>query len=117
VDQQNPGNDFVHVGIEIAESHHERWDGNGYPHGLAGDNIPLAGRIIALGDVYDAHISKRVYKDAFSHSESREIILSGSGKNFDPDIVDAFISSENEFIAISKRYVDTEKETSSLVEM
>jgi putative two-component system response regulator len=117
VDQQNPGNDFVHLGIEIAESHHEWWDGNGYPHGLAGDNIPLAGRIIALGDVYDAHISKRVYKDAFSHSESREIILSGSGKNFDPDIVDTFISSENEFIAISKRYVDTEKETASLVKM
>ncbi len=117
VDQQNPGNDFVHVGIESAESHHEWWDGNGYPYGLAGENIPLAGRILALGDVYDATISKRVYKEAFSHSESREIILNGSGKNFDPDIVDAFISSEDEFIAISKRYVDTEKDTTSLVEM
>ncbi len=117
VDQQHPGNDFVRVGIEIAESHHEKWDGNGYPYGLAGENIPLAGRILALGDVYDATISKRVYKEAFSHSESREIILNGSGKNFDPDIVDAFISSEDEFIAISKRYVDTEKDTTSLVEM
>jgi len=110
VDQQHPGNDFVHVGIEISESHHEMWDGNGYPYGLAGENIPLAGRILALGDVYDAHISKRVYKEAFSHSESREIILSGSGKRFDPDIVEAFVSLEDEFIAISKRYVDTEKE-------
>ena len=114
VNQQHPGNDFVHVGIEIAESHHEMWDGNGYPYGLAGESIPLAGRILALGDVYDAHISKRVYKEAFSHSESREIILSGSGKRFDPDIVEAFVSLEDEFIAISKRYVDTEKETTSL---
>ncbi len=111
VDQQHPGNDFVRVGIEIAESHHERWDGNGYPYGLAGENIPLAGRILALGDVYDAHISKRVYKEAFSHAKSREIILNGSGKDFDPDIVKAFVSAEDEFIAISKRYVDTEKET------
>jgi putative two-component system response regulator len=117
VDQQHPGNDFVRVGIEIAESHHERWDGNGYPYGLAGEDIPLAGRILALGDVYDAHISKRVYKEAFSHAKSREIILSGSGKDFDPDIVEAFVSSEDEFITIGKRYVDTEKETASLAKM
>ncbi|MEE8189974.1 MAG: HD domain-containing phosphohydrolase [Candidatus Scalindua sediminis] len=114
VDQQHPGNDFVHVGIEIAESHHERWDGNGYPYGLAGEDIPLAGRILALGDVYDAQTSERVYKEAFSHAMSREIILSGSGKNFDPDIVEVFVSSEDEFIAIGKRYVDIEKETISL---
>jgi putative two-component system response regulator len=114
VDQQHPGNDFVRVGIEIAESHHERWDGNGYPYGLAGENIPLAGRILALGDVYDAQTSERVYKEAFSHAMSREIILSGSGKNFDPDIVEAFVSSEDEFIAIGKRYVDTKKETTFL---
>ena len=114
VDQQHPGNDFVHVGIEIAESHHERWDGNGYPYGLAGEDIPLAGRILALGDVYDAQTSERVYKEAFSHDRSREIILSGSGKNFDSDIVEAFVSAEDEFIAISKRYVDIEKETTFL---
>lgn len=114
VDRQHPGNDFVRVGIEIAENHHERWDGKGYPYGLSGEDIPLAGRILALGDVYDAHISKRVYKEAFSHNKSREIILRGSGKNFDPDIVEAFISSEDEFIAISRRYVDNEKETTSL---
>lgn len=114
VDQQHPGNDFVHVGIEIAESHHERWDGNGYPYGLAGEDIPLAGRILALGDVYDAQTSERVYKEAFSHDRSREIILSGSGKNFDSDIVEAFVSAEDEFIAIGKRYVDIEKETTFL---
>ncbi|MBO1223425.1 MAG: response regulator [Candidatus Scalindua sediminis] len=114
VDQQHPGNDFVHVGIEIAETHHERWDGNGYPYGLAGEDIPLAGRILALGDVYDAQTSERVYKEAFSHDRSREIILSGSGKNFDSDIVEAFVSAEDEFIAISKRYVDIEKETTFL---
>ena len=74
----------------------------------------MAGRILALGDVYDAQTSERVYKEAFSHAMSREIILSGSGKDFDPDIVEAFVSAEDEFIAIGKRYIDTEKETISL---
>ena len=109
VDEKHSGNDLVHMGIEIAESHHEKWDGSGYPNGLSGKNIPLAGRILALGDVYDALTSKRVYKEAFSHDKSREIIIEGRNMHFDPDVVDAFISVENEFLTIKKRFVDTEK--------
>jgi putative two-component system response regulator len=109
VDEKHPGNDFVLMGIEIAESHHEKWDGTGYPHGLAGENIPLTGRILALGDVYDALTSRRVYKEAFSHEKSREIILEGRGAYFDPDIVDAFISVEKDFISIKQHFIDTEK--------
>lgn len=109
VDEKHSGNDLVHMGIEIAENHHEKWDGSGYPNGLSGDNIPLAGRILALGDVYDALTSKRVYKEAFSHAKSREIILEGRGTHFDPDVVDAFISVENEFLTIKNHFVDTEK--------
>jgi len=113
VDKKHPGNKLVHLGIEIAESHHEKWDGSGYPYGLTGVNIPLAGRILALGDVYDALTSKRVYKEAFSHVKSREIILGGRGKHFCPDVVDAFISAEEEFIAIREHYVDSEKSITS----
>lgn len=107
VDMQHPGNTFVYMGIEIAESHHEKWDGTGYPHGLAGENIPLAGRIVALADVYDALTSKRVYKEAFSHEVSRGIIIENREKHFCPDTVDAFICAEEEFVSIRKRYVDT----------
>ncbi len=107
VNQLHQGNDFVRIGIEIAESHHEKWDGTGYPHGLAGESIPLVGRILALSDVYDALTSKRCYKEAFSHAESLEIIIGGSGTHFDPDVVDFFIKSEKDFIRIKERYVDT----------
>ncbi|MDM8515456.1 response regulator [Desulfobacterales bacterium HSG16] len=104
--QQHPKNDFVRIGIEIAGSHHEKWDGNGYPLGLVGEKIPLAGRILAIGDVYDALTSKRVYKDAYSHEKSKKIILKDSGGHFDPDIVEAFVAAEYEFIDIYKRYAD-----------
>ncbi len=110
VDRQHPGNEFVRVGIEIAENHHEKWDGTGYPNGLTGDDIPLAGRIVALADVYDALISKRVYKEIFSHAWARETIRDGSGKHFDPDVVDTFVSIEETFISIKNRYIDSEKE-------
>lgn len=109
VSQECPDNDFVKIGIEIAETHHEKWDGSGYPKGLAGKDIPLAGRILALGDVYDALTSKRVYKDAFSHEKSREIIVEGRGKHFDPDVVDAFLRREEEFVEVRKNFVDSEK--------
>lgn len=102
-------NIFVCVGIEIAESHHEKWDGTGYPNSLASENIPLAARILALGDVYDALTSRRCYKEPFSHDKSREIIISDRGKHFDPDIVDAFVASEDEFVVVRKRFVDSEK--------
>lgn len=107
VDQHHGGNNFVSIGIEIAESHHEKWDGAGYPHGLAGENIPLAGRVLALGDVYDALTSRRCYKEAFSHAKSRDIIINGRGTHFDPDVVDAFVSAEKEFMSIRERCIDT----------
>jgi len=97
VNRLHPGNDFVRVGIEIAESHHEKWNGTGYPHGLAGEEIPLVGRILALSDVYDALTSRRCYKEAFSHTRSLKIIVDDRGKHFDPDVVDAFVSAEKIF--------------------
>jgi cyclic di-GMP phosphodiesterase len=109
VDRQHPGNDFIHIGIEIAESHHEKWDGSGYPHGLAGENIPLVARILALGDVYDALTSKRCYKDAFSHEKSRSIIEEGRASHFDPDVVLAFFETEDEFKKVRQEYKDPEQ--------
>ncbi len=85
-----PHNAFVAMGMVIAHSHHEKWDGTGYPDGLAGEAIPLAARIMAVADIYDALRSKRCYKEAFSHETSRTIILQGSGAHLDPILVDAF---------------------------
>jgi len=87
-------------------SHHERWDGQGYPQGLKGDKIPLSARIMALADVYDALRSKRCYKEAFPHEQSYAIIVKERGKQFDPDIVDAFIKTEQTFLEISNTFVD-----------
>ncbi|MDP2878258.1 MAG: response regulator, partial [Sulfuricella sp.] len=100
VNQKNKNNSFVQIGIEIAESHHEKWDGTGYPHGLAGSAIPLSGRILALADVYDALRSKRCYKESFPHEKSRAIILEGNGKHFDPDVVACFLEIEAEFESV-----------------
>jgi putative two-component system response regulator len=88
------------MGMEIALYHHEKWDGSGYPQGLAGDAIPLSARIMALADVYDALRSQRVYKEAFSHKKSVEIIRSGQGKHFDPLLVDLFVRHQDEFEAL-----------------
>lgn len=108
VDRQHPGNAFIHTGVEIAEGHHEKWDGSGYPHGRSGNEIPLVARILALGDVYDALTSKRCYKDAFSHEKSRNIIKEGSGSHFDPDVVLAFFETEDEFMKVRTNYKDSE---------
>lgn len=108
VDLQHPGNSFVRMGIDIAEGHHEKWDGSGYPRGLVGDAIPLAARILALGDVYDALTSKRCYKEPFSHEKSRGIIVEGSGGHFDPAVVEAFLSTEDQFVMVRKQYHDDE---------
>ena len=91
-----PGNSFINMGILIAHSHHEKWDGSGYPDGLAGEEIPLAARIMAIADVYDALRSKRCYKEPMTREQSREIIINGSGQQFDPIMVDAFLSVEEE---------------------
>lgn len=110
VDRQHPGNAFLRTGIAIAESHHEKWDGSGYPYGLVGEDIPLAARILALGDVYDALTSKRCYKDAFSHEQSREMIEAQIGRHFDPDVCRAFLASENEFKRIRCEFQDPKGE-------
>ena len=110
--EKHPGNNFIQIGIEIAESHHEKWDGSGYPYGLKGEAIPLSARILALADVYDALTSVRCYKDAFSHEKSREIIVQGAGGHFDPHIVEAFLNREDQFIRIRKEYKDEEDEAS-----
>jgi len=109
VDKQHPGNNFISMGIAIAGGHHEKWDGSGYPSGLVGKNIPLAARILALGDVYDALTSKRCYKEAFAHDRSREIIVSSGGTHFDPDVVSVFLEMEEEFKRVRSFYQDTEE--------
>lgn len=106
--EKHPGNAFIRIGIEIAESHHEKWDGSGYPHGLKGKDIPLSARILALADVYDALTSVRCYKAAFSHEQSRAIIVDSASKHFDPVIVEAFLNSEAHFIRVKKEYQDEE---------
>ena len=92
-----PGNPFIKMGIDIARYHHEKWNGTGYPKGLIGHDIPLAARIMAIVDVYDALRSKRCYKQAISHVESCSIINSGRDTHFEPAIVDAFNNSTASF--------------------
>ena len=98
--------EFLSVAKEIAHWHHEKWDGSGYPDGLAGDAIPVAARLMALADVFDALISVRAYKPAMSHAEAREIIIAGRGRHFDPDVTEAFLAGFDEFVAIARRYGD-----------
>ena len=100
--------DFLSLAKEIARWHHEKWDGSGYPDGLSGEAIPLAARLMALADVFDALISPRVYKPPMSFAEARSIIHEGRGKHFDPDIVDAFIADFSVYCAIAERYHDAE---------
>jgi putative two-component system response regulator len=101
--------DFLHIAMEISHYHHEKWDGSGYPEGLKGKSIPLSARLMALADVFDALISKRVYKSAFPVDNAVEIIIEGKGKHFDPEIVEAFLSRLDEFRSIAARYRDQEK--------
>lgn len=100
--------DFLTIAKEIASTHHEKWDGSGYPEGLKGDAIPVSGRLMAVADVYDALVSRRVYKEGMPHEKAVAIILEGRGSSFDPDVVDAFIQLEEEFRAIALMYVDTD---------
>lgn len=106
--REYPENIFIKVGIEMAESHHEKWDGTGYPHGQRGKEIPIAGRVLALADVYDALTTKRCYKDAISHQASVQTIYEGRGSHFDPDLVDCFIKAQDDFHEIMQRLKDTE---------
>ncbi|MFR5647939.1 MAG: HD domain-containing phosphohydrolase [Bilophila wadsworthia] len=101
-------NDFLRLGAVIAYTHHERWDGKGYPRGLKGEEIPRVGRLMALADVYDALISKRVYKPAFDHETARNIIVEGRGTQFDPLVVEAFLFEEDAFRSLIVTYPDDE---------
>lgn len=97
---------FLQVAREITLTHHEKWDGSGYPYGLQGQKIPVSGRLMAIADVYDALISRRVYKEPFSHEDSVQMILQEKGKHFDPDIVDAFEVLQNGFRSIAEKFKD-----------
>jgi putative two-component system response regulator len=103
--QDNP---FFRYAKEITYSHQEKWDGSGYPLGLVGNTIPLSARLMAVADVYDALISVRVYKPAYSHDQAVQIIQDGRGSHFDPDMVDAFVTLSEEFRRIALRFADGE---------
>jgi putative two-component system response regulator len=102
--EKYPNAEYLKMSAEIAFYHHEKFDGSGYPKGIKGEEIPLSARIVALADVYDALVSKRVYKSAMPHDTARSIIVSERGKHFDPVVVDAFIRCEGQFIEILERY-------------
>ena len=97
---------FLRLAREIAYGHHEKWDGTGYPEGLSGQAIPLSSRLMAIADVYDALISRRVYKPAFPHERAVAIVLEGRGKHFDPEMVDAFNALQDDFRATALRFSD-----------
>ena len=103
VEQQTGDSRFLRMAYEIALHHHERWDGNGYPHRLGGESIPLAARIVAIADVYDALSMQRTYKPALPHEQCVETIAAGGGTQFDPNLVEAFLNIEQEFADIARR--------------
>jgi putative two-component system response regulator len=99
---------FLNLAKEIAYYHQEKWDGTGYPEGISCDDIPVSARLMAVADVYDALISRRVYKEGMPHEKAVTIIVEGRGSHFDPDIVDAFVELQNEFRAIAARFADSD---------
>ena len=101
---------FLQPAKEIALYHQEKWDGSGYPEGLSGDAIPLAARLMAVADVYDALISRRVYKPAMSHEAALEIMRKGRGAHFDPDVLDAFIDIHEAFREVARQYADEQND-------
>jgi putative two-component system response regulator len=109
-------NSFLRFAREIAYTHQEKWDGSGYPTGLKGDQIPISGRLMALADVYDALISKRVYKPPFPHEKAVQIIVEGKGTHFDADVVDAFVELQETFRNIALSFADHDEERQMLAE-
>jgi putative two-component system response regulator len=99
--------EFLDIAKDISKHHHEKWDGTGYPDGLKGDAIPISARLMAIADVFDALVSERAYKKAFPVAKAIEIISDGRGIDFDPDVVDAFLCRQNDFIAIAARHADS----------
>ena len=102
--------ELLEIAKQIIYSHHEKWDGSGYPLGLAGDAIPIPARLMALADVYDALISRRVYKAGMHHEQAMQIIMESRGTHFDPDVVDAFVAIHLEFQATAARFADSAEE-------
>jgi len=100
------GVSFLKYAHEIALGHHEKWDGSGYPNSLSGNDIPLSARLMAVADVYDALISKRCYKEAFSHEKALSIMAEGKGQHFDPLMLQVFLDNEPAFFAIAEKYND-----------
>jgi putative two-component system response regulator len=100
IEEQTSESDFLKNAKVFAATHHEKWDGSGYPAGLSGDEIPLLGRIMAIADVYDALISKRPYKEPMSAERAKSIIIDGSGTHFDPKLVSVFASVADAFEAV-----------------
>ena len=107
---------ILRMARDIALTHHERYDGSGYPNGLAGETIPLCGRIVALADVYDALTTDRVYKRAYPHELARSMIVESSGVHFDPDVVEAFLASEAMFVAIQQGFAEPLADSEASVE-
>ncbi|MES2259599.1 MAG: two-component system response regulator [Pseudomonadota bacterium] len=101
---------FLQCAKEIAYAHQEKWDGSGYPEGLAGDAIPLSARLMAVADVYDALICRRVYKEPMPHAQAVALMQEGRGSHFDPDILDAFVLLQDQCRAIANRYLDSDDE-------
>jgi diguanylate cyclase (GGDEF)-like protein/PAS domain S-box-containing protein len=110
LDEEVEEEDVIRTAIDIAASHHERWDGQGYPRGLAGQDIPLSARIMALADMYDALVSVRVYKPEWEHQDAVHEILKKKGTHFDPLVVDAFMAEKEAFQEIAKKYKDDQSE-------
>jgi putative two-component system response regulator len=104
IKKQTPGQAFLEHAGSFAGNHHEKWDGSGYPRGLKGEEIPLQGRLMAIADVYDALVSDRPYKKAFSHEEATGIISKGKGSHFEPALVDVFLKVSDEFNEIKNTF-------------
>jgi putative two-component system response regulator len=102
--------DFLRVAKEIAYCHHEKWDGTGYPEGTKGDAIPISARLMAVADVYDALISRRIYKEGMPQAKAMGIIKEGRGTHFDPDVVDAAEQLLAEFTEVATRYADSDED-------
>lgn len=104
---EKTGADYLKVAYDIAMHHHERWDGAGYPHGLQGEAIPIAARIMALADVYDAMLCKRCYKESYEHDFVKSEIVKGKGSHFDPVVVESFLRQEKLWLTVAARYDDS----------
>jgi putative two-component system response regulator len=111
---QGVGNSFLRIARELTATHHEKWDGSGYPYGIKGEEIPLVGRLMAIIDIYDALVSRRVYKPPFTHARAMEIITRGDGRvepgHFDPDVLKAFVEMQGEIRQIAHTYADSDEE-------